>query len=67
MKRLVPLAIAGCALLVPAQAQDVSVSAVGLFQGNDDIDYYGQYNGIAAYSIATTACNVGAPSTTPAG
>lgn len=44
-------------LLCPfAAAQDLAVSKVG---SNNDYRYYGQSGGIAAYSVATTSCNVG--------
>jgi len=43
-----------------AQTPDVIVYDIGVDGGNtNDIHYYGQFNGIAAYSIATQSCNKG--------
>lgn len=42
------------------QGPDVTVLKVGVSGGdNNDFPYYGQSGGIAAYSMATTSCNVG--------
>lgn len=54
--RSVPTLAALALLAAPAPAQDISVSLIGF--GND-YEFYGTFNGIAAYSMATTACNVG--------
>jgi len=51
------LALAGRA---SAQSPDVIVYDIGVDGGNiNDIHYWGQFNGIAAYSIATQSCNKG--------
>jgi len=48
-------------LLLPAPsfAQDLSITELGIYFGNDDYLLHGIDQGIAAYSFATTACNVG--------
>ncbi len=43
----------------PAAGPDVVVWAVGDSFGSDDIQYYGQSGGLAAYALATQSCNVG--------
>ena len=55
------LTLAGLALAVttPAFAQDISVSQLGINNDLESYQYWGISGGIRAYSIATTACNVG--------
>lgn len=55
---LAPLLAAALAA-APAAAQDLSVTEIGMYQGVDDYKLHGIDQGIAAYSLATTACNVG--------
>ncbi len=43
-----------------ASAQELTVSRLGKNKdGKDDYRYWGSTGGIAAYSFATTACNIG--------
>ena len=58
MKHIVSLATF-LAITATATAQDISVSEIGVNNGAESHRYYGQFGGIAAYSFATTACNVG--------
>jgi hypothetical protein len=58
-----PLRVAGplaALALISGQAltQDLVISQIGSSDGQDFI-YYGEANGIAAYSFGTTSCNVG--------
>ena len=55
------LLIAGLALTPISFAQDVAVSRLGQnSSGNgSDYEFEGQSNGMLAYSVATTSCNVG--------
>lgn len=66
MRRLLQLLstlLAAAALAAPGlalQGPDVVVSRLGYDGGNaNDFIYYGQSGGIAAYSFATTSCNIG--------
>jgi hypothetical protein len=53
-------AIVAVGALASAQVPDVIVYDVGVNGGDlNDIAYYGQNGGIAAYSIATQSCNAG--------
>lgn len=57
LSRLLPLLLlAGSAGAAP---QDLTINELGRYQGADDYLLYGVDQGIAAYSFATTACNVG--------
>lgn len=56
MKRSITALLAACLFATSAPAQDLAVSIVAT---NGDFNYYGQDNGIAAYSMAGTSCNVG--------
>lgn len=48
------------ALSAAASAQvDISVSLIGEDSGFESYEYWGKDSGIRAYSVATTACNVG--------
>ena len=55
--------VAAALLIAPAfavQGPDVVVSRLGFDGGNsNDFVYYGQSGGLAAYSFATTSCNIG--------
>ena len=52
--------IAGAVLTAAAHAQtDISVSLIGEDSGAESYEYWGKDSGIRAYSIATTACNLG--------
>ncbi len=66
LRRFFPL-LFGLILAAAAQAQvgpAITVIHVGKDSGGfDDFQYYGQFGGIAAYSMATTSCN---PGTIPA-
>lgn len=55
-KRSLSALLLGAFLAAPGLAQDFNVSRVA---SNNDWNYYGQSNGIAAYSLASTSCNVG--------
>ncbi|MEM7229744.1 MAG: hypothetical protein AAF432_13115 [Planctomycetota bacterium] len=65
LKRLTLMGGGACAGLMVAQAAlagaDVTVRFVGEFVGGggSDIASYGQSDGIFAYSVATTSCNIG--------
>lgn len=50
---------AACCLSGIAPAQDISVSQIGINNNQESYKYWGTANSIRAYSIATTACNVG--------
>lgn len=63
MSKTILLAAAAAVLtssLASAQGPDVIAFRIGYDGGNsNDIHYYGQNSGIAAYSFATQSCNVG--------
>lgn len=49
-------------VLFPAAASaqvDISISLIGEDSGSESYEYWGKDSGIRAYSVATTACNVG--------
>ncbi|MAB79003.1 MAG: hypothetical protein CMJ89_06565 [Planctomycetes bacterium] len=53
-------ALAASTQATPVQTPDVYVYDIGVDGGNtNDIRYWGQSSGIAAYSIATQSCNAG--------
>ena len=52
-------ACAALLLVGAAAAQDISVSQLGINNNAESYQYWGMSGGIRAYSIATTACNVG--------
>ena len=51
------LLLAAAALVGSASAQDLAISKIA--NNTSDFAYYGTSNGIAAYSMGTTSCNVG--------
>lgn len=53
------LTLAAIATMAPAASQDLTINEIGLYQGVDDYLLHGIDGNIAAYSFATTACNVG--------
>jgi hypothetical protein len=66
MNKTILLAAVAAALtssLTTAQGPDVIAFRIGFNGGNsNDLHYYGQNGGIAAYSFATQSCNVGSSS-----
>ena len=46
-------------LVASSAAQDLTVSRIGKYNGKDDVDLLAVSGNIAAYSFATTSCNIG--------
>lgn len=46
-------------LVTSSAAQDLTVSRIGKYNGKDDVDLLAVSGNIAAYSFATTSCNIG--------
>lgn len=59
MKNLSLALLVGALLAGGAAAQDLTVSRLGKKDGVDDVKYWASRGSLAAYSFATTSCNIG--------